>query len=445
MSGLQLKTRQAEKSVSAQHADSRKKDKRPCVHLPHMPQTDPRGSLELIYSETAVSACSSVSKEHLQPVHHTVLSSVCVLQIYAYIFFQNKDDPDRARARAVPAHSPPPCSAAVAGIPGKQMMETRQKKRRVPSTETGLWDDSEEEESSVLREEEIAREEEEARMTRRKEEERMEEMHREEDMRLRKKEEEEDTSRKLKAARKAADEEKDKRRKLGGRGRQINRKKKQRRIKTKKTPNTKEGNSKESKKSIFDDREEEVKRVRSEFHRLINDNDNLNDIVANMDSRKQSMKMYENQAMMILKDMGRKKKITTSDIDWEKKRFGAGYERQFEKSMESVDDLLKVRGLERHDKDTVKKAVLEMKRAISNNYEVFMKDYNRGIKELEEKEEKQNSNSQNERSTSGEQSQALSMDGDWRPEPSFMPEKNLDTSNGITSYRRWEKNIHDFF
>ena len=28
---------------------------------------------------------------------------------------------------------------------------------------------------------------------------------------------------------------------------------------------------------------------------------------------------------------------------------------------------------------------------------------------------------------------------DWRPNSTFEPDKKLDTNNGFTSYRRWEK------
>ena len=70
--------------------------------------------------------------------------------------------------------------------------------------------------------------------------------------------------------------------------------------------------AKKTNKSRFNDREEEEgERVRNEFHRLINENDDLTNIIVNMDNRKESMKMYENQAMRILTHLGRKKKITT--------------------------------------------------------------------------------------------------------------------------------------
>ena len=119
--------------------------------------------------------------------------------------------------------------------------------------------------------------------------------------------------------------------------------------------------------------------MKEEFHRIINDNDDLNDAIANMDSKKEAVKIFESQATRRLSDLKNKKKITSTDIDFERNRFEEGYEKHLDKSKEGVNAVLNVQGLSRTDKDIVRRSAVEIRRAIYNNYEVFVEQFNKGL------------------------------------------------------------------
>ena len=178
--------------------------------------------------------------------------------------------------------------------------------------------------------------------------------------------------------------------------------------------------------------------MKEEFHRIINNNDDLNDAIDRMDNKREEMKRYENRATRRLRDLQKRKKITSFDIAHERNRFEEGYEKHLDKSKEQIDAILNVQGLSRNERDVVKRSAAEMKKAIYKSYDVFVEHFNDMLDELEEKDLDKDNPQPKERQT-------LFPNDDWRPESSFEPDKKLDTNNGFTSYRRWEKSVGIFF